>query len=241
MNGLFRHLLIGLGGLIGFGTGALGQDFPNRPVRILVGYTAGSLPDLAARSIAQALSKNFGQSFVVENKPGAGATLATDIAAKSPADGYTLLLGETGQLEMAPYLFKALPYDTLRDLAPIGLVASAPVIFVSNLKTQIKTIRDLIREAKANPGKLNYGSSGIGSFHQIVFEAFNAAAGVKLTHIPFKGSTQTLPALLAGEVQVIPASVVNAMTNATKINLLGVSSLKRGPLCARCSAHFSGN
>ncbi len=231
MRALFKHLLIAMTGLIAVGTSALAQDYPNRTVRILVGYPPGSAPDLAARTIGQSLSQTFGQPFVPENKAGAGGTIATDLVAKSPADGYTLLLGETGQLEIAPYLFKALPYDTLRDFAPISTFYSTPLIFVSNPNTQIRTIKDLVREAKANPGKLNFGSSGIGSIHHIIFEAFNAAAGVKITHIPFKGSTQTIPALLSGEVHVIPGSlsVVSAQVRAGTVNPLGVTSIDRYP------------
>ena len=177
MKALLNQLLIFSAGLIFFGS-AFGQEYPNRSVRIFVGYPPGGVPDFVARTIGQSFSQTFGQQFVVENKPGAGGTLATDLVAKSPADGYTLLSGETGQLEIAPYLFKALPYDTLRDLTPISLVGITPGIFVSSSRSQIRTIQDLIREAKANPGKLNYGSAGIGSIHHILWEAFSAAAEI---------------------------------------------------------------
>ncbi len=231
LTAIFMPLLVAVIGLSGLGTNAHGQDYPNRPVRILVGYAPGGTPDNVARTVGEALSKIFGQPFVVEHKPGAAGTLATAAVARSPADGYTLLGGETGQLEIAPNLLKEPPYDTLKDLTPISIVATTPVIFVSGPKTQIRTIKDLIREAKANPGKLNYGSAGIGSIHQIIFEAFNTAAGVKLTHIPFKGGPAIIPALLAGDVQVmlsVPA-VLNAQRQAGTINLLGVSSIERFP------------
>lgn len=231
MRTVFKLLLIVAAGLSGFGSSALGQDYPNKTVRIFVGYPPGGVPDFVARTIGQALSQTFGQQFVVENKPGAGGTLATDLVAKSPADGYALLSGETGQLEIAPYLFKTLPYDTLRDLTPIALVGITPGIFVSSSRSQIRTIQDLIREAKASPGKLNYGSAGIGSIHHILWEAFSAAAGVKMTHIPFKGSPLTLPALLSGEIHLMMTSlgVVNAQRQAGTINLLGVTSSERFP------------
>ena len=230
MKALFA-LPIAIMGLVGFVTSALGQDYPTRSVKILVGYPPGGAPDVIARTAGQALSQILGQQFVVENKPGAGATLATDLAAKAPADGYTLLAGETGQLEIAPYLFKTLPYDTLRDLTPISHISSTAGIFVSNAKSNIRTIKDLIREAKANPGKLNYGSSGIGTIHHIIFAAFTAAAGIEMTHIPYKGAPLTLPALLSGEVHAMMTSlgVVNAQRQAGTINLLGVTSAERYP------------
>lgn len=226
-----KHLLIALIGLLGVQAGALGQNYPDKPVKILVGYPPGGAPDNVARPVGEALSRIFGQQFVVENKAGAGGSLATALAAKSPADGYTLLLGETGMLEIAPLVVKPQPYDTLRDLTPISIVGSTPVILVTNSKSQIRSIKDLVREAKASPGKLNYGSSGIGSFHHLMFEAFNAAAGVKLTHVPFKGSGQIVLALLAGEVQVMATvlPVVDAHRQAGAVNLIGVSSAERYP------------
>ena len=230
MKTLFA-LLAAIGGLVGLGSSALGQDYPNRAVRILVGYPPGGIPDLVTRATGQALSQILGQQFVVENKPGASATLATDLVAKAPADGYTLLTGETGQLEIAPYLFKALPYDTLRDLTPISHISSTTIVFVANSKSNIRTIKDLIREAKANPGKLNYGSSGIGSIHHIIFEAFNAAAGIKMTHIPYKGAQLTLAALLSGEVHAMMTGlgVVTAQRQAGTVTLIGVTSAERYP------------
>ncbi len=162
---------------------ARAQEYPNRPVKIVVGYTAGGGPDVIARLLGQKLAQSFGQQFIVDNRPGAGATLATAQVATTPGDGYTLLIGETGQLEIAPSLHKALPYDPLKDLTPIGLVASTPQVLIS--RPTIGTIRDLIREAKANPGKLNYGSSGVGSLHHIGMEVFKSGADVNITHIAY--------------------------------------------------------
>ena len=228
---LFTYLIFAVTALIGFATSALGQEYPSKPVRILVGYPPGAAPDVVARTVGDALSQTFGQPFVVENKPGASGTIATGMAAKSPADGYTLLSGDTGQLEIAPHLIKALPYDTLRDLTPVGMVCKTNLIFATNSKSQIRTIKELIRVAKANPGKLNYGSSGVGSIHQIIFEAFNAAAGTKMTHIPFKSAALTLSAMLNGDVDVMmgTTSLVPHMRSGA-INLLGVSSDERYPL-----------
>ncbi len=230
MKTVLTRLLVAVFGLIGSATSALSQDYPNRAVRILVGYPPSSGPDFIARTVGEALSKSFGQPFVMEYKPGVAGTLAAEQAAKAPADGYTLLIGDTGQLEVAPYLFKALPYDALRDLTPVAIVSRIPTIIASNGKSQIRTIKDLIREAKANPGKLNYGSSGNGSIHHIIFEALNAAAGTKMTHIPYKSAAQTMPALLSGDVDVMMGTTgMVAQSRAGAIHLLGVSSAERYP------------
>ncbi|HMN82794.1 MAG TPA: tripartite tricarboxylate transporter substrate-binding protein [Burkholderiaceae bacterium] len=223
-------------GLAGAGlagsSGVRAQDYPSRPVKLLVGYVPGPVgPDFAARTMAAKLTQLLGQPFVVENKPGAGGTLATAVVAKSPPDGYTLLLGETGQLEIAPYLYKALPYNTLQDLTPLALLTDgAGIVFVSNAKTtQIRTIHDLIREAKANPGKLNYGSAGIGSIHHLIMETFKDGAGVDIAHVPYKGGGQAVPAFLGGEVSILVAALQTVWPHVRSghANLLAVTAAKR--------------
>ena len=166
----FRHLALAATALMAIATGASSQDYPSRPVKIVVGYVPGGGPDFVARTFGQKLSEILGQPFVVENKPGAGGTTATALVAKAPADGYTLLLGETGQLVIAPYVYKNLAYDTVRDFTAVSMVASGPLILVAN--ASMKTPQDLIREAKAKPGKIDYGSSGIGTIHHIAMEVF---------------------------------------------------------------------
>jgi tripartite-type tricarboxylate transporter receptor subunit TctC len=229
MKVTFRHCLIALAGIIATITNAVGQDYPNRPVKIIVGYPPGGAPDLIGRLLGDKLTQALGQPFIVENRPGAGATLATAAVAKSPGDGYTLLIGETGQLEIAPFIQKALPYNTIKELTPIGLVATTPLIFVTSSKTGTKTIQELILKAKANPDKLNYGSSGIGSIHHISMEVFKADAGVNFTHIAYKGSPQVLPALLSGEVDLMLTSftVISPHARAGTVNMLAVSSAAR--------------
>lgn len=188
---------------------ALAQGYPNRPIKLIVGYVPGATgPDFSARTVAPKLAQLLGQSVIVENKPGAGGTIATAMVANSPADGYTLLLGETGQLEIAPHIYKALPYKTLTDLTPIGMMTDgAGIVIVANTKTtSIRTLADLIREAKANPGKLSYGSAGIGSIHHLVMETFKDGVGIDVTHIPYKGGGQALPAFLAGDVPILVAA-----------------------------------
>lgn len=200
--------------------------YPSRPVTILVGYVPGGSPDRIARLLAKRLSEVLGQPFLIENKPGAGGTLATGMAARSTADGYTLLMGETGQLVISPYVFKSLPYDTLKDFAPVARISSEPVLLVSNHGAPFQTLDELVRMTKANPGKYNYGSSGIGTIHHIAMESFLAVAGVKMKHIPYKGSGQSIPAILAGDVPLIVTGSATALPHARtgKLTMLAVST-----------------
>ncbi|MGD9944727.1 MAG: Bug family tripartite tricarboxylate transporter substrate binding protein [Burkholderiaceae bacterium] len=188
---------------------AFGQsDYPNRPVRIFVGYVPSGGPDYIARIVAPKLSDIFGQSFVVENRPGAGGSLATAMLAKMAPDGYNLLLGETGQLEIAPYVYRNLAYDPVRDLTPIALITDAAgVVLISHERTGIKTIQDLIARAKARPDELNYGSVGAGTRQHMAIEVFKTAAGINMTHVPYKGAGQTLPAILGGEIQILSGAL----------------------------------
>lgn len=225
-----KQLALAAATMVAFVTGALAQEYPGKPVKIIVGYVPGGGPDFVARSLGQKLTEILGQPFVVENRPGAGATTATAQVAKMPADGYTLLLGETGQLVIAPSIYKKLAYDPVKDFTPISLVGtSSGMLLVSNSKSSIKTIHDLLREAKANPGKVDYGSSGIGTIHHIAMEVFKTDAGLNVTHIPYKGSGQSITSVLAGEVPLLITSVPAAASHiqAGSLNLLAVSSPNR--------------
>jgi len=210
---------------------AFAQDYPNRPVKVIVGYVAGGGPDVIARALSQKLGEILGQPFVVENRPGAGATLATAQVARSVADGYTLMVGETGQLVIAPYTYKSLPYSTLKDLTPIAQIVSEPVLLVSNPKSGIRNLQDLIREAKNNPGKLSYGSSGIGTIHHISAEAFKAGLGLDMQHVPYKGSGQSVPGILAGDVPVLTSGYGGVIPHIRSgaLNLLAVTTPTRLP------------
>ena len=226
----FKQLALAAATMLAFVAGALAQEYPSKPVKIIVGYVPGGGPDFVARSLGQKLTEILGQPFVVENRPGAGATTATAQVAKMPADGYTLLLGETGQLVIAPFIYKKLAYDPVKDFTPISLVGtSSGMLLVSNSKSSIKTIHDLLREVKANPGKVDYGSSGIGSIHHIAMEVFKTDAGLNITHIPYKGSGQSINSILAGEVPLLITSVPAAASHiqAGSLNLLAVSSPNR--------------
>lgn len=218
-----------------FPSGAIAQDYPTRPVKIIVGYVAGGGPDSIARALALRLSEILGQPFTVENRPGAGGTLATAVVARSPADGYTLLAGETGQLVIAPYIYKSLPYNTLKDFTPVALATSEPVLLVASAKSNIKSVADLVREAKANPEKISYGSSGVGTIHHITAEVFKFGVGIDMQHIPYKGSGQSVPALLAGDVPVLMSGYgsVAPHIRSGALNLLAVTTASRiGPFPA---------
>lgn len=215
-----------------FAGGVQASDYPSKSVKVLVGYAPGGTPDVIARTLSERLSKELGQSFVVENRLGAGGTLATSAAARSPADGYTLLVADIGQLAIAPYLLEDLDYHPVDSFAPVSLAGITPMFIVSNAKTtNIESINDLIEQAKQNPDGINYGSSGVGSIHQIAMEVFLEGSGVNLTHIPYKGSGQSVPALLGGEVPVLMTALPAVGPYAAKgdVNLLAVTSAQRYP------------
>ena len=227
-----RHFALAALAMFTLASNSFAQDYPTRPVKIIVGFVAGGGPDIVARALSIKLQEILGQPFVVDNRPGAGGTLGGAVLAKSPADGYTLMVGETGPLAIAPFVYKAIPYDTLKDFAPVALVTSEPVLLVSSTKSNIKTLQDLVREAKANPGRISYGSSGIGTIHHIVGEAFKAGVGIDMQHVPYKGSGQSVPAILAGDVPVLVTSFggAGAHIRSGALNLLAVSSASRVPL-----------
>lgn len=224
--------------LIAASLGLCAQEYPNRPVKIAVGYVAGGGPDMIARALSLRLGEILGQPLVVENKPGAGGVMATAQLAKMPPDGYNLLLGETGQLVIAPHLNKSLPFDTLKDFTPIALITTDPMLLVAHPKAKLATVQDLIREAKRNPGKIDYASSGIGTIHHIAFEDFKAKAGLDILHIPYKGSGQSIPAALGGEVSLLVTTVTAALPHLRSGALvpLAVTSSRRLPILPQVPA-----
>jgi len=205
------------------------QSYPNKPVKIVVGFVAGGAPDFVARALSTSFGEQLGQSFIVDNKPGAGGSLSTAFVAKSPADGYTVLLADTATLMLAPHLFKSAPPDTMKDFTPIGMITTEPLLIVVNSKSGIKTLNELMRQVKTNPGKLSYGSSGIGSIHHISMEVFKSGGGLDITHIPFKGSGQSILAVVGGEVPISITAFSAAGPHITSgaLNLLAVTSSQR--------------
>lgn len=205
------------------------QSYPNRPIRLVVGYPPGAAPDFLARLIGTKLAERVGQPVVVENKPGADSIIASDFVAKSPPDGYTLLLTGAGAMIFHTRLYAKLPYDTVRDFIPITLFARDQVVFAVHPSFPGTTIKDLIAVAKANPDKLFYGTAAAPFL--VAGELFKKQAGVNIVHVPYKGSVAAIAAIIAGEVPLILTSTVSALTQlrAGKIRALAITGLKRAP------------
>ena len=180
---------------------AQGTAYPSRPVKVIVAYPPGGATDVAARVLAEPLSKALGQRVVIENKPGAGGTLGAVFVAKSDADGYTLLFGSAAELSIARVTMKGVPFDTLRDFQPVSLAGQVPFLLVTPAALPPNTLPELIAWIKANPGKVNYSSFGTNTTNHLAGEAFKAQAGIEATHIPYKGSAPSIADLMAGQVQ----------------------------------------
>ena len=203
------------------------QGYPNKPIRIVVGFGPGGGNDIFARLIGQKLGERLGQSVVVENKPGAGAVIATEYVAKSPPDGYTLLVGATGAMTISPAVYSKLPYVTLRDFSPISMIASFPLLVTVNASAPVKTIEELVAYAKANPAKANYASSS--PAFQLATEQFKQKTGAPLERISYKSSGEMLAAVVSGEVLVAIADSppVSGHLKAGRIRALAVTDAKR--------------
>lgn len=208
---------------------ALGQAYPLKPVRVILSSPAGGTPDVVARMVAPGLASRLGQPFVIDNRGGAGGLIATELTAKAPPDGYTLFIGGPGSLTIIPHLRRDMPYDTLRDLAPVSLIAIGPYLLITHPSVPVRTVKDLIALAKSEPGKLNYASAGNGAANHLAMEHFKALAGVNLTHVPYKGAPLAVTDLLAGNANVMMNSIppVLAHIRAGRLRLLGVTSPKR--------------
>ena len=203
-------------------------EYPNRPVRILVGFTPGGGPDITARHLAQKLSESWGQQVIVENRPGAGGTLAAGMVARAAPDAYTLLSVSSAHAAAAA-IYPKLSYDTLRDLAGITQTGASKYVLVSS---QYKNLKELLAAAKSRPGQLNFSSAGVGSGTHFAAEIFKAKAAIDVVHVPFKGIPEALSEALTGRVQFFMAPIANSVGHVREGRLagLGVSSLKRDPL-----------
>ena len=204
------------------------SSFPNRSIRIVVPFAPGGSSDFLARLVAQRMTVDWGQTVIVENKPGAGAVLGADQVAKSPADGYTLLLGAAHH-SIAQNVYKNVPYDFDRSFAPISVIAMIPNMVVINANIPAKTIQEFIALAKAQPGKMNYGSAGSGTAHHLIGEMFNLQAQVDIAHIPYKGSAPAISDLVSGQVQLMFDTVTAGLPQvaAGKTRALAVTTAKR--------------
>jgi len=213
-------------GALGLTLPAGAQSFPVKPARLIVPFPAGGPLDTTGRAIAQKLSEMWGQSVVVENKPGAGGNIGADIVAKSPPDGYTVVMGALSTHAVNPSLYPKMPYDAQKDFAPITLVALTPNVLVVNPSLPVHSVKELIAYAKANPGKLSFGSGSNGSAGHLAGELFKVDAGVDMVHIPYKGAAPAMQALLAGDTQLMFDNLASAMAQvkAGKLRALAVAS-----------------
>jgi tripartite-type tricarboxylate transporter receptor subunit TctC len=221
--------------------GALAQGarpYPDKLVKVVVGYSPGGLPDTIARLIGVKLSEMWGQQFVVENKPGANGILGADTVAKAAPDGYTLLMTDNSTHAIIPFLFTKLPYDADRDLIPVSLTARAPLFLAVHPSVKANTFQELIAEIKAAPGKFSYGSSGIGSTHHLCMAYLAASLHLDMVHVPYKGTGQSVPALVAGQVPMVLSGYPTLAAHAKegKIKLLAINSLKRSDLAPNVPA-----
>lgn len=223
-----RRLLLASAALLAPLAAGAQTTYPTKPVRLMVGANAGGGTDIVARMLADKFSEQLKGTFLVENKPGASNTIAADLTAKAPADGHTLLIATNTGQAIAPHLLK-LGFDPIKDLTPIGLVVSVPNVLVVGASVPVNSVQELIALMKAKPGEFKYGSSGVGSTQHIAGEAFDMAAGVKGTHVPYKGSAQAHLDIIAGNVQMMFDTTSSAMgqIRAGKFKALAVTSDRR--------------
>jgi tripartite-type tricarboxylate transporter receptor subunit TctC len=216
--------------LLAFPLAALAQDYPNRPVRMLVGYPAGGGMDAIARVVGAKLSESLGQPLVIENRPGASGGVAAEALSASPPDGYVVMLAESGTLAL-PAVNPKVTFDPVRQFAPVGGVCMLPMAFVVNPALPAKTAQELIALLKASPGKYGYASPGVGTMQHLAFESFRRQAGVEALHVPYKGAAAMMPDIMSGQVPigVISAAAALGPTRAGKIRTLAVTSPERLP------------
>jgi tripartite-type tricarboxylate transporter receptor subunit TctC len=212
------------------GHAAAADDYPNRPVRLVVPFAPGGSTDVVARFIGEALSTRLGKTVIVDNKPGGGANIGTNFVAHAPADGYTLLLASPTQTINAT-LYRDLPYDLAKDLVPVALIGSSPSILLVSSAFPIRSVADLIAQAKANPGKLSYASAGNGSTTHLAAELFKKATGIRMEHIPFKGAQPAMEDVVAGRIEVVFGFVSDArkFVDAGLMRALAIAGSKRLP------------
>ena len=227
---MYRHALCVAALLAAASTGA--QDYPARPVRMVVPYAPGGPVDIVARITANKLTESLGQQFVVDNRAGAGGNIALEVVARSTPDGYTLLVGANGTNAINPSLYKNMPVDPGRDLAPISMVASSAMILVVHPSLPVSNVKELIALARARPGAVTYASSGSGSTAHLSGELFKSMARIDLLHVPYKGAAPALTDLVGGQVQAMITGVSSTLpyVKAGRLKALGVSSEKRQPL-----------
>jgi tripartite-type tricarboxylate transporter receptor subunit TctC len=230
------RLLLACGAMlasVALGQSAFAQDasFPSKSVRMIVPYAPGGLPDTMARIMAQRMSESMGQQVVIENRPGAGGIAACEAVARAAPDGYTLLIADVGQVAINPALYPKLPYDPQKDFVPISLIGTSTLFLAAHVSVPADSLAELIRFVRANPGKLNYGSSGNGSIMHLATEVLKAELGLDIVHVPYKGTGQSIPALIGGQVSLaysaLPSLAAHIKTGGVK--LLAASTARRSP------------
>ena len=223
-----RALVLAL--LVALAAPARAQTWPAHPVRVVIPLSPGGFADVPGRMLAARLSAALGQNVFVENRPGAGGTIGADAVAKSAPDGYTFLFTGTPHV-IAPWIYKKIPYDALKDFEPVALVASGPYVLVANPQLNVHSVRELVAAAKAEPGKIDYASSGNGSAQHLVSALFASSAGIELNHVPYKGSGPAMQDLLGGRVKLSFAGIPNVLpqVKAGRLIALAVSTPKRSP------------
>jgi tripartite-type tricarboxylate transporter receptor subunit TctC len=227
---LFRSLWAGLA--LTFAACGNAAGYPDKPIRLIVPYSAGGSTDTTARLIAKGLSQRLGQSVIVENRTGAGGMIGQDVVAKAPADGYTLLFSAAGPLAVTPHAYAKVPYDPIHAFTPITLVAKAPLLLVANPELGLNSVQDLIAAARKNPGKMTYASFGTGSAAHLAGELFKSLAGVDMVHVPYKGSAPGLVDVIGGQVNVMFDVLVTALpqVQAGKLKALAITLGQRSQL-----------
>ncbi|MBB3641282.1 Bug family tripartite tricarboxylate transporter substrate binding protein [Variovorax atrisoli] len=223
-----RSAALGLALLLASGIAAA-QAYPARPIKLIVPFPPGGGTDIIAREVANKVATSEGWTIVIDNKPGSGGNIGVDAAAKASPDGYTLVLGQTSNLAINPSLYTKLPYDPVKDLAAVGLVASAPLVVVVSSASPYKKLADVVAAAKAKPTALNYASSGNGTVAHLATEQFQKIAGIQLTHVPYKGASQGMTDLVGGQIQLYVSSVPTliAQIKSGQLRALAVTSLQR--------------
>lgn len=213
-------------------TVAQAADYPSRPIHLIVPYAAGGAADSIARIVAKRVGKAIGQTIVVENRGGGGSIVGTEFVNKAEPDGYTLLLGQSGPISINPAVYKTLPYDPVKDFAPVCMTTTYPYVMVVNPALGVKTLKEFVSLANSRPGALNYGTTGVGAANHLVTELFDSRAGIKMTHIPYRGTALAVADLLAGQVQVVFADPISALphVNSGALIALAVTSKDRSAI-----------
>jgi len=213
-------------------SGAMAQAYPTKPVRMIVPFPAGGATDIVGRLIAQKLAEGWGQQVIVDNRGGAGGTIGSDVAAKSPPDGYTMLLGTSSTHAVAPSLYSKLPYDPVRDFSPVTLAATATILLAVHPSVPAQNVKELIALAKRQPNALSFASSGNGGISHLIGEQFKSAAGIQMLHVPYKGDTPALVDLVGGQVHLMFGTAVSFLpyVSAGRLRALAVTNPKRSPI-----------